>query len=80
LETWTVYILICCDGMTYPGCTNDFVDRLRRHNNKEVHFTKTRLPLSVLVTIVFSNKHKAFYFEKYLKSGSGRAFMTRHFL
>jgi len=32
-----------------------------------------------LLQITFYQKHKAFAFEKYLKSGSGRAFSKRHF-
>ncbi len=80
METWTVYILICSDSMTYTGCTNNFQDRLLRHSRGEVHFTKSRLPVSVLLNVIFFDKYKAFEFEKYLKSGSGRAFMKKHFL
>jgi putative endonuclease len=29
--------------------------------------------------IAFKNKYTAFTFEKYLKSGSGRAFLKKHF-
>ncbi|TRZ64951.1 MAG: GIY-YIG nuclease family protein, partial [Spirochaetia bacterium] len=30
--------------------------------------------------ITFNDKYKAFEFEKYLKSGSGRAFINKHLL
>jgi predicted GIY-YIG superfamily endonuclease len=78
MDSWTVYILRCSDATTYAGCTNDFDDRLNRHEHGYVHFTKSRLPVSVIVTIEFRDKYKAYNFEKYLKSGSGRAFMKKH--
>ena len=77
---WTVYLLICADGKLYTGWTNNFEARLERHKSGSVEFTKSRLPVSVTLTIVFTNKYKAFEFEKYLKSGSGREFARRHFL
>jgi hypothetical protein len=45
----------------------------------------TNLPLlyssiSLITYIAFTNKYKAFEFEKYLKGGSGRAFISKHFL
>ena len=68
------YILSCADGKTDTGCTNNFSERLTRHSNGYVKFTMSRLPVSVILIIVFTNKYKAYDFEKYLKSGSGRAF------
>ena len=80
MNTWTVYLLRCSDGKLYTGCTSDLKERVRRHNSGFVQFTKSRLPISVLVAICFYDKYKAYAFEKYLKSGSGREFMRRHFL
>lgn len=74
---WTVYILKCSDGGFYTGCTSDLKDRLRRHQAGQVHSTKYRLPVVLVTYIVFSEKHKAFDFEKYLKTGSGRAVMYK---
>ena len=71
---WCVYILKCVDGTFYTGCTNNLDDRMRRHNNKEVLYTSTRLPFELVTYVVFSDKYKAYNFEKYLKSGSGKAF------
>ena len=76
-EMHTVYVLRCNDGSHYVGCTSNLERRLVRHNRGEVHYTKSRLPLDVITTIVFKDKYKAFAFEKYLKSGSGRAFMYK---
>ena len=75
----TVYILLCRDGKHYIGCTGNFSKRLENHRQGQVSFTKSRLPFEVLVTINFHCKYKAYLFEKYLKSGSGRAFGKRHF-
>jgi len=36
-------------------------------------------PWSLLVSIEFSTERAASAFERYLKSGSGRAFAKRHF-
>ena len=77
---WHVYILRCSDETNYTGCTNDLDDRLKRHNNGNIHYTKSRLPIELVVYTTFTDKYKAFEFEKYLKSGSGRAFSKRHFL
>jgi predicted GIY-YIG superfamily endonuclease len=76
-KRWHVYILKCSDGTIYTGCTNDLKKRLIRHNNKHIHYTKTRLPVEVVSYITFYDKYKAFDFEKYLKSGSGRAFARK---
>jgi len=79
MQTWTVYILNCADGKIYTGCSGNFKVRLMRHQAGVVKSTSSRLPVVVLLKITFYNKHKAFAFEKYLKSGSGRAFSKRHF-
>jgi len=77
---WTVYILKCFDKSYYTGCTSNLTDRLSRHNHGHVKYTSSRLPIDLVVAISFDNKYRAYEFESYLKSGSGRAFMIRHFL
>ncbi|EKE21073.1 MAG: hypothetical protein ACD_7C00362G0001 [uncultured bacterium] len=74
-----VYILKCKDGNLYVGCTNDLKDRIERHTRGYVSATKARLPISLVNYIAFQDKYRAYDFEKYLKSGSGRAFVKRHF-
>jgi len=74
-----VYILKCYDGF-YIGCTNNLKDRMRRHKNGYVDATKNRKPLILHYYFAFQNKYTAFNFEKYLKSGSGRAFIKKHFI
>lgn len=75
---YCVYILLCKDGLPYIGCTDDLKDRLIRHQKSQVPATKDRFPVKLITYFAFSNKYTAFNFEKYLKSGSGRAFMNKH--
>ncbi|HEX8516269.1 MAG TPA: GIY-YIG nuclease family protein [Bacteroidia bacterium] len=74
---WTVYILKCSDNTYYVGCTADLNERIARHNSGQVSYTSSRLPLHITHQSVFTDKYKAFEFEKYLKSGSGRAFAKK---
>lgn len=75
---WQVYILQCSDKKPYTGCTDDLKDRLARHQRGNVPATAKRLPVKLVCYTSFPNKYKAFAFEKYLKTGSGRSFMRRH--
>ena len=75
-----VYILKCSDNTTYTGCTSNLDDRLNRHNRGSVPATKSRRPIELITYIVFSDKYKAFAFEKYLKTGSGRAFLNKRLI
>ena len=74
-----VYSLKCKDGF-YVGCTNDLKDRISRHQKGQVDATKDRLPVKLDFYVALDNEYKAFNFEKYLKSGSGRAFIKKHFV
>lgn len=75
-----VYLLKCSDNTTYTGCTQNLEERLLRHEQKQVLYTSTRLPVKLITYIALSDKYKAFEFEKYLKSGSGKAFSNKRFL
>ena len=77
---YCVYILLCTDDSPYTGCTSDLKERMERHKSGHVPATKNRLPLRLVTYIVFKNKYKAFEFEKYLKSGSGRAFIKKYLI
>jgi putative endonuclease len=78
-QFWYVYILKCSNGELYTGCTNNLEDRIKRHNMGQVIATKYKLPVALVTYIAFTDKYKAYDFEKYLKKGSGRAFSKRHF-
>jgi predicted GIY-YIG superfamily endonuclease len=77
---WKVYILKCNDGSYYTGCTSNLEDRLKTHGKGEVYYTKDKLPVELVSYIAFSDKYKAFQFEKYLKSGSGLAFRNKRLI
>ncbi len=44
-----------------------------RHQSGYVPATKDRSPVKLITFITFTDKYKAFDFERYLKTGSGRA-------
>jgi len=75
-----VYILICNNKRLYTGCTSNLKERIKRHTKRQVSATKNFLPLKLITYFAFLDKYKAYQFEKYLKSGSGRAFMNKHLL
>jgi predicted GIY-YIG superfamily endonuclease len=63
----------------YVGVTTDPERRLLEHNTgKSVHTNKHK-PWKLSVSIGLADHAKALRFERYLKSGSGRAFAKRHF-
>lgn len=68
------------DDKTYIGVTSDVERRLNEHNSGASTYTKTYLPWRLISTIGFVSKEKAEEFEKYLKRGSGFAFMKKHLL
>lgn len=74
-----VYVLLCNNDKMYTGCTSNLVERLERHNNGYVPATAKQLPVKLISYTAFNNKYTAFNFEKYLKSGSGRSFIKKHF-
>jgi predicted GIY-YIG superfamily endonuclease len=63
----------------YVGITGDVDTRLEWHNNGPCGYTRAYRPWKVIVSIEFPTERQAVRFERYLKSGSGRAFATRHF-
>lgn len=75
-----VYLLKCNDNSIYTGCTSNLENRIIRHNRGEVHYTRNRLPVDLITYIAFKQKHKAYFFERYLKSGSGKAFANKRFV
>ena len=74
-----IYSLKCRDGF-YIGCTDNLRDRVERHQKGYVPATADRLPIKLDFYFGITDRYKAFEFERYLKSGSGRAFIKKHFL
>jgi putative endonuclease len=75
-----VYLLCCSDNKPYIGCTDNLEKRLERHNKGYVIATRDRLPMELVLYVAFKDKYKAYLFEKYLKSGSGRAFVKKRLM
>ena len=67
------------DPHFYVGLTSDVRARLSGHNAGQCPHTAPRRPWQLHVVIEFSDEKRAIRFERYLKSGSGRAFAKRHF-
>ena len=63
----------------YVGATNDLKKRLLDHNRGDSPHTAKFIPWELVAYFAFQEKAKATAFEKYLKSGSGKAFSKRHF-
>jgi putative endonuclease len=59
--------------------TGDIEKRLKIHNTGRCKHTLKYKPWQIETAIAFRSKEKAFAFEKYLKSHSGRAFAKKHF-
>jgi putative endonuclease len=81
VEKRIVYILrsIADPLRHYVGITNDVKGRLEWHNDGPCGHTINHRPWTLVVSIEFPTDEGAVRFEKYLKSGSGRAFTKRHF-
>ena len=75
-----VYILESLDSEHfYVGVTDDLRAQLAKHNAGEVPHTSKYGPWRLRTYIAFSDEQSALAFERYLKSGSGRAFAKKHF-
>jgi putative endonuclease len=76
-----VYILGCESDPTrhYVGRATKVDERLEWHNAGPCGYTIRHRPWRLIVSIEFPDEPTAAGFEKYLKTGSGRAFAKRHF-
>ena len=63
----------------YVGRTSNVDERLDWHNAGPSGYTVRHRPWSLVVSLEFPDERAAARFERYLKSGSGRAFAKRHF-
>ena len=80
-QYYYVYLLrdVATGSHHYTGVTQDLQERLRRHNAGEVVHTAAYRPWQIETAIAFRDKEKAYAYEAYLKSGSGRAYARKHF-
>ncbi|MFA6234280.1 MAG: GIY-YIG nuclease family protein [Bacteroidota bacterium] len=63
----------------YVGRTSDPMRRLDEHNSGKSKHTAKYKPWELSAYIAFPDLTRAISFERYLKSGSGRAFTRKHF-
>ncbi len=77
-----VYILrsINFPEKIYAGYTIDIKKRLEVHNGGGSIYTSRYKPWMLSGYVAFLEEPKALAFEKYLKSGAGKAFANKHFL
>ncbi len=75
-----VYLMqsISRPNQRYVGLTNDLQQRLATHNLGGSPHTSKYVPWRVVTAIRFDDDQRATEFERYLKSGSGRAFANKH--
>ncbi len=75
-----VYILqsLSDPDQFYTGFTEQPDERLLHHNSGSSPHTSKHRPWNLIVNISFAQRAKALAFERYLKSGSGRAFAAKH--
>jgi len=76
------YVYMLSDVATrthhYVGMTEDIEKRLAKHNAGQVPHTSKFAPWTVDAAIAVRTKPIAAQLERYLKSGSGRAFANKH--
>ncbi|MFH1404596.1 MAG: GIY-YIG nuclease family protein [Patescibacteria group bacterium] len=77
-----VYILRNQEDMSlYKGWTSDLRKRMQKHVQKSTRTTRVREGEYELIWYcAFLTKYQAIRFEKYLKSGSGRAFAKKRLI
>ncbi|OGF99846.1 hypothetical protein A2Y99_03035 [Candidatus Gottesmanbacteria bacterium RBG_13_37_7] len=77
------YTYILFNNLTsryYIGFTPNLRNRLKEHFEGKVKCTKSNLHYKLAWYCAFPTRKQATDFEKYLKSGSGIAFMKKRFL
>ena len=81
-KMYYVYIIrsVKFSHQIYVGCTTNLKKRLSDHNCGTTRHTKRYKPWILVMYLVFADKLKATELEKYLKSGSGRAFRDKRLL
>jgi len=61
----------------YIGLTDDLRKRFAAHNSGQSNHTRKFKPWRLVAYCAFVNSTTAVAFERYLKSGSGRAFVRK---
>ena len=69
------YILETADNSYYIGSTANLKDRLKRHQNGQIRYTKSRLPVILVYKEPYNTRAEAVRREKQLKSWKDRAML-----
>lgn len=64
----------------YIGCTQNIEKRVAEHNIGDSTYSNTYAPWELEAYLAFKNRQVAESFERYLKSGSGHAFLKKRLL
>ena len=78
MKHWFVYVILCEDGSLYKGHTDDLERRYKEHytGNGALH-TKLHKPVKMVYSERLDSMEEAVEREKYLKTGSGREWLTK---
>ena len=67
-KTWSVYLLKCSDNSLYCGVTNNFKNRLVKHNQGTASkYTRARLPVELAAIKNHLTKKEAYKIEYRIK-------------
>ncbi len=77
---WYVYFLQLGNGDIYVGSTNDLRRRIASHSRGHVDSTRVNLPAKLRAYVAVETEIIARQFERYFKSGSGKAVAKKRFL
>jgi predicted GIY-YIG superfamily endonuclease len=81
MTTWYVYVMLSeSTKRTHVGLTRDPRERLSAHDAGQSPYTSRHRPWTMQAVIAFPDEQRARRFERYLETGSGRAFLGRHLL
>ena len=74
MKSYYVYILLCSDGLTYTGITDNIDRRVAEHQNGLIKtaFTYRRRPVKLILQQEFHDVLEAIYFEKKIKKWSAQ--------
>ena len=78
---WHVYVLKSKKkDWRYIGSTGQLKERLKSHNKGKNQATKHYAPFELEAYVAVSSERKARKLEKYFKTGSGKAVLTKRIL
>lgn len=76
-ELYYTYVILCDDGSYYKGFTKNLEQRYQQHlSGNGAEHTKKHKPVKIVYYETFNTEKEAVEREKYLKSGSGREWLS----